>query len=81
MEEATVKPEHLEFLKKVGKHVKELRTQKKINITDLVKDIGMHRNAYSQLEHGKTYFKISALLRILDFHNIRYSEFLKMLEQ
>lgn len=80
MEKATVKPEHQEFLLKVGKHVKELRVQKKIKISDLVRVIGIHRNAYSQLEQGKTYFKISALLRILDFHNIRYSEFLKMLE-
>jgi len=79
MEKASIKPEHQEFLLKVGEHVKELRKQKKTKITDLVKEIGMHRNAYSQLEYGKTYFKISALLRILDYHKISYWDFIKNL--
>ena len=79
MEKASIKPEHQDFLSKVGEHVKKLRIQKKIKITDLVKEIGMHRNAYSQLEYGKTYFKISALLRILDYHKISYWDFIKNL--
>jgi transcriptional regulator with XRE-family HTH domain len=80
MDKATIKPEHQEFLKKVGESIKTLRTKKKIKITDLVDEIGMHRNTYRQIEQGKTYFKISALLRILDYHKISYSDFMKNLK-
>jgi transcriptional regulator with XRE-family HTH domain len=79
MKKASIKPEHQEFLTKVGEHVKELRIQKKIKIKDLVDEIGMHRNAYRQIEQGKTFFKISTLLRILDYHKISYWDFIKNL--
>lgn len=73
-------PQHQEFLKKVGISVKELRTGKHIKIKEIVEGTHMHRNAYSQLENGKTYFKISSLLKVLDFHNMNYYDFLKKLD-
>ncbi|MGI6322614.1 MAG: helix-turn-helix domain-containing protein [Bacteroidales bacterium] len=75
-----IKPEHKELLEKIGLSVKELRTGKQIKIKKIVEEINMHRNAYSQLENGKTYFKISSLLKILDFHNVNYYDFLKKID-
>jgi len=68
------------LLEKVGLSVKELRTGKQIKIKEIVEGTHMHRNAYSQLENGKTYFKISSLLKVLDFHNMNYYDFLKKLD-
>jgi len=75
-----MKPEHKELLEKVGLSVKELRTGKQIKIKEIVEGTHMHRNAYSQLENGKTYFKISSLLKILDFHKVNYYDFLKRID-
>ena len=73
-------PEHKELLEKVGLSVKELRTGKQIKIKEIVDGTHMHRNAYSQLENGKTYFKISSLLKVLDFHHVNYYDFLKKID-
>lgn len=79
MEQIHVDAEHQEILKLIGKRVKELRTVKKIKIKEISAVTNLSRNSISQLEHGKTYFKISALLRILDFHKISYLDFMKEL--
>lgn len=76
-----IKPEHQEFLERVGRKVEELRKNKKIKITELVGEIGMHRNAYRQLANGKTYFKISALLKLLDYFELNYYDFLKKIKE
>lgn len=77
MEQIQMNAEHREILKLIGKQVKELRTTKKIKIKDISAVTNLSRNSISQLEHGQTYFKISALLRILDYHKISYTEFFK----
>jgi hypothetical protein len=77
MEQIQMDAEHQAILELIGKRVTELRTTKKIKIKEITDWTGIHRNAYRQLEHGQTYFKVSALLRILDFHKISYKEFFK----
>lgn len=72
--------QHQELLKKVGLSVKELRTGNHIKIKEIVEGTHMHRNAYSQLENGKTYFKISSLLKVLDFYNVNYYDFLRKID-
>lgn len=75
-----MKPEHTELLETVGLSVKELRTGKQIKIKEIVDGTHMHRNAYRQLENGKTYFKISSLLKVLDFHHVNYYDFLRKID-
>jgi transcriptional regulator with XRE-family HTH domain len=75
-----MKPEHQELLERVGLRVKKLRTGKHIKIKEIVEGTHMHRNAYSQLENGKTYFKISSLLKVLDFHQVNYYDFLRKID-
>lgn len=63
---------HKEYLVRIGKQIRKLRKQKKVSIIKMSEDIGISRNAISQLEHGKVYFKISALLKILDYLEYPY---------
>jgi transcriptional regulator with XRE-family HTH domain len=79
MEQIHIDAEHQEILKLIGKRVKELRTNKKIKIKEISAVTNLSRNSISQIEHGQTYFKISALLRILDYHQIFYLDFMKTL--
>ena len=79
-EQIQIDTNHQDILKAIGNRVKELRTKRKIKINEICEATKIHRNSYSQLEHGKTYFKISALMRILDYHKITISEFFKTLK-
>ena len=79
MEQINIDAEHKVIMKLIGERVKELRTTKKIKIKEITDWTGIHRNSYRQLENGETYFKISALLRILDYHHISYLDFMKNL--
>jgi len=76
-----MKPEHHEFLIRIGGKIEELRKGKKIKIKQLVDEIQIHRNAYRQLREGNTYFKISALFKILDFFQVNYYDFLKKIDE
>ena len=80
IEQVHIDSKHQHILNAIGDRVKELRTKRKIKINEICEATKIHRNSYSQLEHGNTYFKISALLRILDFHNITISEFFNNLQ-
>ena len=79
MEQSQIDTNHQDILRTIGNRVKELRTKRKIKINEICEATKIHRNSYSQLEHGKTYFKISALLRILDYHDITITEFFRNL--
>jgi DNA-binding XRE family transcriptional regulator len=68
-------PEHQELLTVIGKKIKELRTSKNITYMQLAKDIGMSRNTYNLLEHGKHSFQITTLLLVLNYHGISMSKF------
>lgn len=74
-----VKPEHHEFLLTIGNKVQELRKNKNLSSSGLAKQLGISRNAYSQMEKGKTYFYLLNLLKVLDFHNKAATEFFKEL--
>lgn len=74
-----VQPEHHEFLRSIGNKLQELRNNKKLSSSGLAKQLGISRNAYSQMEKGKTYFYLLNLLKVLDFHNKSATEFFKEL--
>lgn len=78
MELSGMNPNHEVFLKLVGDKVRELRKSKKILINTMAQDMSMSRNAISQLERGKTYWKVSQLLKILDYLGIEYTDFIKV---
>jgi transcriptional regulator with XRE-family HTH domain len=76
-----IEPQHIEFLRQLGAKVEEIRKERNVKIKDLVADVNLHRNSYSQMAHGKTYFKTSALLKVLDYFNVDYFEFLKKISE
>ena len=73
----SMRPEHKKFLGRIGETIKALRKDKRIKIKELVLETQINRNAYRQLEKGDTYFKISSLIKILDFYKVDYYDFLK----
>jgi transcriptional regulator with XRE-family HTH domain len=74
-----ISPEHQKTLIEVGKKVKQLRTAKNISYEQMAKEIGISRNTYNMLEHGKLSFQFSTLLLILKYHGISLSKFFKTL--
>lgn len=72
-----IKPEHQEFFRLVGVKLHEIRKAKKISASKLVREVGISRNGYHQMESGKVYFNIHTLIHVLDYHNITINEFLK----
>ena len=72
-----ITPEHQELMTEIGTRIKKLRTDSGKRLIEMAKDIKISRNEYSLLEQGKLYFKFSTLLRILDYHKISFSEFIK----
>ena len=69
--------EHQDLMVEIGERINKLRTDKGKRIIEMANSIGISRNEYSQLEQGKLYFKFSTLLRILDYHQISFSDFIK----
>ena len=72
-----INPEHQEFFTMIGQKIKELRKSKKISVIKLSSELGISRNAYSEIEHGRVYFNILSLLKVLDFHEINIIQFFK----
>ena len=70
-----ISPEHRMFLEKVGKRIKEQRTTKNMSYEQMAEEIGISRNAYNLLEHGKHSFQITTLLLVLNYHDISLSKF------
>jgi predicted transcriptional regulator len=76
-----VKSEHGEFLAKVGTKLQEIRKEKKISISFLSRDLGISRNAYSQMERGTVYFSLSNLMKILDYFGKDAEHFFRTLSK
>lgn len=72
-----IAPEHQELMTEIGNRIRKLRTDKGKLLIEMASDIKISRNEYSLLEKGKLYFKFSTLLRILDYHQIPFSNFTK----
>lgn len=72
-----IAPEHQELMTEIGTRIKKLRTDKGKRLIEMAALIGISRNEYSLLEQGKLYFKFSTLLRIIDYHQIPFSDFTK----
>jgi transcriptional regulator with XRE-family HTH domain len=70
-------PAHQKLMKKIGARIKKLRTDKKKGYVEMAEMIGISRNEYNLMELGKIYFKFSTLLRVLDYHKIKFSDFIK----
>lgn len=68
-------PEHQELLILIGNKIKDLRTAKNISYEQMAKNIGISRNTYNLLEHGKLSFQFTTLLMVLRYHNISISDF------
>ena len=69
--------EHQKLMSDLGNRIKKLRIDKDKGLIEMANEIKISRNEYSHLEQGKIYFKFSTLLRILDYHNISFSDFTK----
>ncbi len=74
-----ITPEQRLILVEIGKRLQELRKSKNIGSKEMADLIGVSRNGYSMMEHGKTFFKFSKLMLLLEYHQTSYSEFFKNL--
>jgi len=72
-----IKAEHQEFIDKVGDRLKQIRESKEMSAARLAKDSKLSRNLYHQMEHGRVYFTISSLLRVLDALEVSAVDFFK----
>jgi hypothetical protein len=73
-----IAPEHQALMTAIGIKIKELRNGKRY--IDMAKEIGISRNEYNLMELGKIYFKFSTLLKVLDFHMVSFTDFMKDLK-
>lgn len=74
-----ITPEQRLILVEIGDRLQELRKAKNIGSKEMADLIGVSRNGYSMMEHGKTFFKFSKLMLLLQYHQTSYSEFFKNL--
>jgi DNA-binding XRE family transcriptional regulator len=74
-----IKPEHKEFLTKLGEKLKKLRNEKSLTAASLCKSLKISRNAYHSMEEGKVYFNIENLMLILDYYQLTATEFMNEL--
>lgn len=72
-------PIHQEFMAKVGNKLKELRMNKQVSISELCRQVGGSRNAYTAMEKGRGYFSTLKFLQTLDFLGCPPEEFFKSL--
>ena len=72
-----IKAEHQEFINKIGDRLKQIRESKEMSASRLAKESKLSRNLYHQMEHGRVYFTISSLLRVLDTLEVKASDFFK----
>jgi len=68
-------PEHQELMTKIGLKLQEIRKVNKITVSSLAKEVGISRNAYSQMERGLVYFNFEKLLLVLQYHKKDALEF------
>ena len=70
-----IKAEHEEFINRIGDKLKQIRESKEMSAARMARDSKLSRNLYHQMEHGRVYFTISSLLRVLDALEISASDF------
>jgi DNA-binding XRE family transcriptional regulator len=70
-----IKPEHQEFLLKLGMKLQKLRKDE--TISGLATNVGISRNAYTRMEKGETYYSFLNLMLVLDYHKISAMDFFK----
>lgn len=73
--------QHQTLMSEIGIGIKKLRTETNKGLVETAKSMNISRNEYSLMENGKIYFKFSTLLRVLDYHNISLSDFIKGLKE
>ena len=76
------KPKEVEVLHKdviveIGQKLEKLRITKGLSVSGLAKELGISRNAYRQMERGEIYFSIYNFLKVLDYHGIDLTNFIK----
>ena len=72
-------PEHQMLMSSIGEKLQLFRKSKNLSVSALAKEIGISRNAYSQIENGKVYCNFLSVLQVLDFHQINAKDFFKNL--
>ncbi len=66
--------DYKEFIKKIGKQIRELRTKQDMTQLDLAVKSGMEENAVQRLETGRTNPTIKTLLKIAKALDVEFSE-------
>lgn len=66
--------------KKIGKLIKELRSQQNITLEKLAFESDFSKGGLSEIERGLRQIKISSLEKICKTLNIKLSEFFKLYE-
>ncbi|MGD0340498.1 MAG: helix-turn-helix transcriptional regulator [Bacteroidales bacterium] len=64
----------------IGEKLQLLRKSKNLSVSGLAKEIGISRNAYSQIENGKVYCNFLSVLQVLDFYQVDAKKFFHDLE-
>jgi DNA-binding XRE family transcriptional regulator len=72
-----ISSEHLELMTKIGLKLQELRKKKNLSSSAFSDKVGLSRNAYHTMENGQVYYNISALWKVLDYHQITAKKFFK----
>lgn len=75
-----IKPEHQEFLTKIGTELEKLRKSSGTSSSHLCKELGISRYSYYLITKGCVYFNIASLLLIISYYNLSASEFMKLME-
>lgn len=72
-----VETQHQDVMVEIGQKLEKLRTNKKMSVSGLAKELGISRNAYRQMEKGEVYFSTYNFLKVLDYHSIDLTTFFK----
>ncbi len=74
-----IKPEHQEFLTKIGLELEKLRKDSNISPSKLCKVLGISRYSYYLITKGRVYFNIASLLHIISYFNLPATQFMKLI--
>ncbi len=80
MKQQEMLAEQQTLLNEIGKKIKDLRTNKKLSYEKMAETIGIARNTYNLLEHGRINFQLSTLQLVLKYHKISFSKFFRDVE-
>lgn len=76
-----VKPDHKEFLSRVGIRLEELRENKGVSIKELCKEVEMSRFGYYQIINSGVYWNSQTILKILKYFEIDAIKFFTSLKR